>query len=243
MKHCLLCQACCPPGRYACLNCFVKILNHRWQGCSRCGHSLCAGCGRLKEFKTVQSLFGLNSIWASLLLDAKDRNEIISQVLLRELFAAPLKREVLNLLRSHAIRTLVISPLRGNRLLTAQWHPALLFDHIAQQIVKMPEFSHLKIYSPWSLNSTRQASISSAERIRNVETHEENEDLRGKEDFVELYDEESMQNNEINEALFLDDVLTSGESALHCKKSLQKSFLFTQWHILTLFRTPISNKP
>ncbi len=179
-------------------------------------------CEELSDFLSVTSLFRLDNNTAQLLLRAKDQNDAVSRWILESLVKVALHRRMKEIITSQKVSHIVISPIRKERVMNGGWHPA----HLIEQVCKsFPQ----RVIVPTIDGVERQASFSAKERL----VRQQNPRL--------IYPQKRSLDGEcVDGVLFVDDVLTTGGSAQRARKVLPHTFIFADWHILTLFRAPLS---
>jgi predicted amidophosphoribosyltransferase len=208
-------------GKTICKNCFSHFLDTRsFTGCARCGKLQCVACEELSDFHSVESLFRLDNSNAELLVRAKDHNDTESQWLLEDICLFATQKRVLESVKGKDLSHIVISPLRKKRLIESNWHPAHMLSKACE---KMPA----RLLIPTIGGVERQAAFSAEERTR-----------RAQKPILVYPSRRLLETEKVSGVLFLDDVLTTGGSALRTKKLLPKNFENEPWHILTIFRSP-----
>ena len=219
----------------ACHTCFLSVNSRVFLGCCRCGKSTCAGlCDGLSVFSSVQSLLALDTHLAFLLVEAKDKQNPIAQKLFENLFGVAFEHRFKKVLNDHPISRVVIAPLRWGRVLQGGWHPAVFFEKRLMEICRRQK---VILEMPHPVFRRRQARLSAEIRDAHVDKLLSGQPLMERPSG--LLD---------THTLILDDVLTSGKSALElcCHRRARTSAVsqnsvqhsVQHWHLLTLFRTP-----
>lgn len=246
-----------------CQNCFFEFQASRWAGCARCGKGAgasCGGlCGELGPFLQVRALFTLEPKGASLLVAAKDTNDLVAQEVFESLYTAPLVHALRSTMCAMPISHVMLSPLRGARVFAGHWHPVVFFERAVATAIALRKVdldvagvtvgAHpepIVVCSAWAQGNTRQASRNAAERHREVA-------LAQASNLVLELKEAGCENDSTASrcvlpsghagtpqcgVLFIDDVLTSGGSALKAKEAAPAELRAMPWSVLTIFRTP-----
>lgn len=231
----MICQICENKSEFSiCLKCKGELLKHRWLGCARCGRIACEGCSHLPSFSRVRSSFVLQSLFAKWLSTAKDANDDWAITTFEQTFLANFCETICRVVVTYDIDYLVLMPFRLNRLVTKPWHPNLaLFDRFCSDEILRRHL--VGIFMGTHSEDQKIAHVASATRTEN-----ENQNA-----FPYLvWDGPSVTKlNEARRVLIIDDVLTSGTSALRCQKSNLPFTISpsTDWLLHTIFRTPRSN--
>lgn len=208
-------------GKAICQNCFAQYLDRNsWTGCARCGKLECVACETLSEFSGVDSLYRLDSCSAHLLVQAKDHNDLESRWVLEDLCAMHFRIRAHETVKKFSVSHIVISPLRQERVSNSSWHPGLILERSCRSL-------NVRVVSSTIAGIARQASLRARERI----VHIPNAHLV----FPNL---SKLQKETVTAVLFVDDVLTTGGSALRTKNIFPQNFSEAPWHALTFFRSP-----
>jgi predicted amidophosphoribosyltransferase len=181
-------------------------------------------CDALDTFISVNSLFRLDSKNAEFLVRAKDHNDSESRWLFDDICFFATQRRVREIIMQKSISHIVISPLRKERLVESNWHPA---HTLRRACAKMPA----RIVTPTIGGIERQAAFSAEERA-----------LRTQKPTLVYPSHDALKNETVANVLFLDDVLTTGGSATRAREILPENFRNAPWHILTIFRSPRHEK-
>jgi predicted amidophosphoribosyltransferase len=197
-------------------------------GCARCGNLSCSGCEAISEFSQVKSLYLYQDLFANILIHSKENDNINTQKVFEELFFIPLKNSIINFISKEGIDCIVISPLRKERILKSSWHPNLFFEKVILHLMEkeFKEKQELHIFYPHYTKPKRKQSLIPS-NIRKEKTVIETE---------LLYLNKFVYENK--NILLLDDVLTSGESAILCRQLSAEKFPHAKWNLLTILRAP-----
>lgn len=231
---CLLCGSSSLTSKQRlCFHCCEKFERYRWMGCTRCGRGGCRGCFQLPELSKVDALFRLDSSFARLLSDAKDRHVPYAYEILEKHFLKALVEKAIHLCEAFSVTDVIISPARVQRYLCASWHPSnFLFREMSTQANKFFTTS-LMVLS----KKGRQAHLNSGERNKNSALKNVKVIRNFKEESYEFL------NKHPKCFLVLDDVLTSGATAQMTRALYEQDIQGVnsqtdRWMFLSLFRTP-----
>ncbi|MES2614041.1 MAG: phosphoribosyltransferase [Bdellovibrionota bacterium] len=237
------CYLCLQETKYKdallCTNCYCKIQDYQFLACARCGNLSCSGCDELIEFTKVTSLYLYKDTLAHILILAKEDNNINAQKLFTELFFVPVKNSILKLMQSKNYAFIVLSPLRKDRIFHGAWHPNVFYDEVLNYIYEyeLPEIQKPQILYPhYSHKKKKQSLIPVAKREK------QQKDTNFELIYPKIIQLPQYEKEEEKKVLLLDDVLTSGETSLLCKRLSQYQISPAVWDLFTIFRAPrISN--
>lgn len=232
-----------------CLFCLKLFASQRWTGCCRCGRLACGGaCIELPIFASVQALFSYCGHHRELLLRAKDIQDPQAIFCFNAVYSKLVDRALRQTIERENIGVVVLPRLGLRRLVNLHWHPA---DFWKQSLQRISAEKNLQIIMRPPHFGPRRALLSSARRRLDVTRRAQVDSQTAK--------SVSLPAMQLPAILFVDDVLTSGgtlirewEDCVGCS-----SPLFTRLsgvdvkgpdglptrinaHILTLFRTPVS---
>jgi predicted amidophosphoribosyltransferase len=142
------------------------------------------------------------------------------------LFSVRIERALADLAHRNRVRKVVLAPLRIARLLSLDWHPHVTFLAAVRRL-HARGFS-MEVEVPWRLLGSRQAARAAEERRREVALWEADGPNAG----LELSKEGAI--------LVIDDVLTSGQTALRLATHLRRRAEHAGAPIIyfSLLRTP-----
>ena len=153
------------------------------------------------------------------------------------MYFEPVKKLLLELFLENKYDVVILSPLREERILESYWHTTIFFQRVLNFIKEkdVERIFNFKVFLPLALEkSHRQASIPSSERIHLFDFTQKRK----------IFLDKSFASEErcffCHKILFLDDVLTTGVTALKSKRALEDFFYCENWDLCTLFRTPRS---
>ncbi|WGL58721.1 hypothetical protein QEJ31_09285 [Pigmentibacter sp. JX0631] len=235
-KRCFLCfQTEYKLSGIVCENCIYKLDKLKFYSCIRCGLKNCLGCQRLIEFKKIFTLYTYSNGIPEVLLLAKEKNDTFYIKLFKDLFYAECKNFLENLLFIHKYNYILLPVLKQERILNSSWHPANLFFEIFTEIFEKSDFMDNNIVllpSQFTSRLFKQSLIPQKNRENSYKKFE----LKNV-----YFDQNLIKNYDIknsNKILILDDVLTSGQTALMMQKSFLNYFPRAEWHFFSLFRSP-----
>ncbi|MBX9703824.1 MAG: hypothetical protein K2X39_06690 [Silvanigrellaceae bacterium] len=195
----------------------------------------------MKEFSAIHSLFTLGYGFEELILSAKNSDHACAQEILSDIIYYYLESPLTSFLFQHKICSIFFSPLSKQRIEKSSWHLNEVFKHAIEKIIfRNSGFKDLQIFDchqPFSSN-LKQSSIKSSLRLKKTLDSYYNSVTNTKcTIYFSIYDlnKKPLSGN----ILFLDDVLTSGETALRFYYDLNKKNL--NWYLFSLFRTPIAH--
>lgn len=234
MNHSSRCYLCLAKTNQInlCLNCFCLAQESRLSSCPRCGEKGCVGCNHLSLFQNVFSLYSYDKIFSYVLDLAKNKSNVNVQELFFHLFFVSLKKFLIRILNEKKYDYIILSPLRRERVFLGSWHPNLFYESVFKKIREDGLVKHqIKLIIPhFILNKKKQAILSTQKRFQ-IEQHVKKNQIYIPK--LTLYDE-TINNQSV---LLLDDVLTTGKTAILCKEMCESSFQNCSWDLLSLFRT------
>ena len=224
---------------FLCEKCRVRLNKLIWVNCARCGKDECYGCEQLNAFENVFSIMPYSSGIPEILVLAKDKNDYNAQLLFYNMFFDITKNYVKEILRKESYEYIVLPILRRERILNSYWHPLIFFEEIFQNI-KMElinKQNNINILRPMLINkSLRQAMIPSKKRL------EYSMKSKNQKVYFKRSENEKVDNDKVNKILLVDDVLTTGETAMRTKKMIEGSVNCEKWGLFTLFRSHQSSR-
>ena len=220
--RCGLCQIRLEKIQFLCAECVATTQLFRSEGCQRCGVARCLGCDAMAGFEKVDCLFQLHKANANALVDAKDRQSSFAIAFFRQAFLKVFVQRILLRARVHNCDTILLSPLRLSRFLSGGWHLLLdVYEGLvgASDVVFPITFSAKNALVPSILRSKLQTRASP------------------------LFAGSLHQMRAAKSILFVDDVLTTGETAAKTRQFYEHHGVGAIWHFVSLFRTPQKAEP
>lgn len=215
-----------------CLDCFCLAQESRLSSCSRCGKKSCVGCNHLSLFQNVFSLYSYDKIFSYVLDLAKNKSNANVQELFFHLFFVSLKKFLIRILNEKKYDYIILSPLRRERVFLGSWHPNLFYESVFKKIMEDDcVHQHIKLISPHFIFNKKKQAILSAQKRFQIEPHVKKNQIYIPK--LTLYDE-TINNQSV---LLMDDVLTTGKTAILSKEMCESSFQNCSWDLLSLFRT------
>jgi predicted amidophosphoribosyltransferase len=214
-----------------CNSCFCFTQNYQCIACAHCGFSNCAGCKSLNDFDNVTSCYNYQNPLAQIFSLAKDENNKNMQMLFNELFFVPVKNKISSIIKNDNYSHIILSPLRKERILKSSWHTNIFFESVLDYIFtnEIKEKKPLILYPYYTKNKIKQSLLSNYERHINSDkiNIKFNENLNIKSELCEKY----------NQVLFIDDVLTTGQTAIQSKRQIEKIIPNKNWNLFSIFRS------
>jgi predicted amidophosphoribosyltransferase len=201
-------------------------------GCVRCARKNCLGlCENLSQFNSITCPFTLSQKAGSLLNFAKNSQHTWAQFLLESAAHEKTLEALGRLISTHSNPAIFLQSTHFSRIWNTHWHP-----NFWMQKLILKNFS-TQIWNPeipmsWSFVKDKNSQLSIQARKEKIQ-----ESLA--QDFAK---EVTMPAQSASCVIFVDDVLTTGLSALETYYSKQgRIFAHLPWHVFTLFRTPQEN--
>jgi len=219
---------------FICNICFHNLTKLKWMYCTRCGNDLCYGCDQLNEFKNINSLFSYSSGIPEILVLAKDKNDYNAKLLFKDMFFEITKKYLTEIIKKRNYNYIVFPTLRKERVLNSSWHPIIFFESIFKTIQKEQKEENFKFefLRPLLLRkSLKQALIPSSKRSTYISN------IKNQKLFLDKNKINKMKENNNCKILMLDDVLTTGKTAVLIKKMLEENIQGLEWDLFTLFRS------
>lgn len=239
LKRCFICfRTKYNLNGFACESCLSKLDNLRFYSCIRCGLDNCLGCQKLIEFKKVFTLYIYSNGIPELLLLAKESNNAFYINLFNNLFYLECKNFLSNLTINYKYNYIILPVLKQERILNSSWHPTNLFYDIFTEIfAEIKEFRFdtnniVLLPSQFTKKLKKQSLVPKKNRDHNYK------DFELKNIYFDLKLLKNFDSKISNKILILDDVLTSGQTALMMQKYFSNFFPSTEWHFFSLFRSP-----
>lgn len=229
-----------------CTDCFCKIQQYKWALCARCGISNCSGCTCLGAFENIFSLYSYHDVLANVLDLAKNKQNLNSQKLFFDIFFVSAKRFLVQKLNEKRYDYVLLSPLRKERVFSSSWHTNIFFEKVLFFISENKLILYeLNVISPHFLSKKKQQSILPIEkRIQNhqnfkrMKIHIPNTNLYNQNQHAIDSLSQCADSSQKQNILLLDDVLTTGKTALLLKEVCEPFFKACSWDFLSLLRTP-----
>jgi predicted amidophosphoribosyltransferase len=246
MKSC--CFFCFAKTKFAhalvCTECYVFLQQQRWVSCTRCGRSSCSGCDELADFKNVMSLYAYQKTLADILVLAKEQQHPSLCQVFEELFFVPVMRALSLLFLRECYDFVVLSPLRKERFFSSRWHSNLFFAKVFDALFQQDLLNYPKLISSiYSKKKTQQSTL--PRNVRNKESPTQSHEIlqcvkENRADFISESGLEPFNSRQKPKILFVDDVLTTGNTASMIRMRYEAQFPQAVWDIFTLFRAPVS---
>lgn len=236
IKRCFLCfQTNYKNKEIICEKCYEKLEQLRCFFCLHCGKKECLGCGKLSIFKTLHSLYAYTGGLSEIVVLAKEENSYVYKKLFYALFFQTCKNYLRNLIQKENFQYVILPIMKKERILNSYWHPAMFFSEIILSIFHDLSLDESKIIllHPWfSKKLEKQALIPRMSRSK-MSNLQLTKDIQINDKIISrtIYS----GNRKI---LLLDDILTSGQTALLMKKSLERYFFDCEWHFFSILRSP-----
>ncbi len=220
---------------FVCESCLINLEQLKCYFCLHCGKKNCLGCKKLSEFNSLHSLYCYSSGLAEILLLAKEQNNIVYRKLFYDLFFTSCEKYLAELFLKEKYQHVILPILKKERILYSSWHPAEFFYDIFTNILMSLDAKNKKniLLQPRFIKKLKKQSLIPKEN--RIENHIDL--LLGK----KIVDPGFLKNTESyvgKKILLLDDVLTTGQTAIMMKKSLEIFFINSDWHFFSLLRSP-----
>jgi predicted amidophosphoribosyltransferase len=257
-----VCMACGRQDAYraisVCIDCFLLMDRLTFQGCVRCGKRECVGsCNNLGDFRSLECLMGYRPPFSTMLKLCKGSQRRWPLPLFENLFSMRFKLALLRLIREQQINTVILCPVRMSRLFRGQWHTHASLLRWSVEVLKSPSMVSLevrpKIIVRKSWHWKPQASRPAAERHQEVAKLVKRRKMgplcalsyfRGLAFLGVLCisrSDKKVKTSPPNGVLLVDDVLTSGGTALRVAHTFGRAFPESIFHLLVLMRAPFSH--
>jgi len=194
-------------------------------------------CDHLPQFTQVNALYTLNTSNAHLLVEAKGYNSAPARMILQQMLLFPLYQHVLQWVSEHFVTHVILASIRRQRALQGLWHPILLWEQVVEGLKTHRGSGQPKVVHFFH-QGTKQALL--AKDKRKLMPHFKTDDtvrLRKQmiEDLLKCPDDKKPC------VLFLDDILTTGQTALGVYRAVEEVFRQTraEAHLCTIFRSPM----
>lgn len=235
-KRCFLCFVTNHKQKgFVCDKCLVSLEQLKCYFCLRCGKKNCLGCHKISEFQSLYSLYSYSSGLAEILLLAKEQNNFVYRKLFYDLFFASCKKYLTTLFFKEKYHHVILPILKKERILYSSWHPAEFFYDVFVNILKNLDEENKKtiLLQPRFIKKLKKQSL--------LPKKSRNETSITAQLKKNMLDTQFLQNVEIfagKKILILDDVLTTGQTAIMMKKNLEMFFIDCEWHFFSLLRSP-----
>jgi len=165
------------------------------------------------------------------LLEAKNDQCAAGGLAFEHLFGVRIQKALANLIERHGVEHVVLAPLRFTRLLAFDWHPHVVFLEALERLRAAGLTFSLEIPLRW--HWMRQASVATDVRRRRTRLLERKR--------VSASKGETARPGAV---LVIDDVLTSGQTAMRLAARLKKQAPFQgrPLYLFTLFRTAVESE-
>jgi len=194
-----------------------------WHGCSRCGATECVACTNLLEFNKIKSLLYYDDIVSTILTNAKDKQDINYINLFNKAFIPYFSIYLTTMLKNTKYDVIIFAPIRKERVKNGDWHTTYSLQKATKKICLKLKLDI--IIEQFIINSAKKALQTREEREKKSLLMSTDLNYK-KEEFLDK-----------KRILFIDDVLTSGSSALECYYHKHDKYKEYIWDILTLFRS------
>lgn len=203
----------------------------------------------MPQFKNVKSVFAYDSFFSSLLVKAKDSQCVVSEAIFKDLFFSISLHRIVGMIEEYEIDTIFLPPLSATRAATGAWHSSLMFEEVLKRIQKLNVASPTQVFSVFFPDVKRQAYISAKNRVIEAEALNNSANNLADRCFIIplmhdnfrkklILNESFVVHSESKHVLLLDDVLTSGGTAIKTQRLAQKIFPNANWSYFSLFRSP-----
>ncbi len=223
-------------AKIICPECYDNAQKLVFLFCLRCGLSQCVGCDILPDFSRVISLYPYCPQFSKILVLAKDNNDYNAQQIFYELFYASTKNFLEYYIIQNEIECIILSPLRKDRIVNSAWHTNIFFHEIINSIKK--DFSKiyykLSVFYPHIINYTDKISVQN--KIERINSTKKLKNLNI--NWFCLSENKKFNYRDFKKILFIDDVLTTGNTMKNFINSLPDKKMESSWELFTLFRSP-----
>lgn len=209
MGYCLMCQE--KSTDFICWHCLFALKAHYMNIlCSRCGKNHSSSCDALFQIQEVYAPF-LYSNWVSdLIVAAKHEGRPQAILLFRSVLFPHILETLFRFIEEHKPQRFIMAPFRKERVFLGKWHPLWDVEKALRQ--KYPFITFLHLYTE---RKGPHAQIKSKER--------------------KVFYEDFLLNESGMRTLFVDDILTTGSTALEIFSQLNDC---SSRFIFCMFRSP-----
>lgn len=216
-----------------CETCFCTAQQYRIEFCARCGIKNCVECNNLSVFSNVESLYSYNKLFSYVLDLAKNKYNTNVQKLFFDLYFIVVKRFFVRKLNEKKYSHIILSPLRKERIFFSSWHVNLFYEEVFSYIIQNNLVGYdFNLLSPHFVYKKKKQGLMSFEKRLSVHSNVKKNKIYIS--YLSMYNE-TINNQNI---LLLDDVLTTGKTAVFSKELCAPYFNNCSWDLFSLFRTP-----
>jgi phosphoribosylpyrophosphate synthetase len=164
---------------------------------------------------------------------AKNKYNTNVQKLFFDLYFVAMKRFFVKELNEKKYSHVILSPLRKERIFFSSWHVNLFYEEVFSYIIQNNLVDHdFNLISPHFLYKKKKQGLMSFEKRVSAHSNVKKNEIYIS--YLNMYDG-NINNQNI---LLLDDVLTTGKTALLAKEICDPYFNNCSWDLFSLFRTP-----